>query len=157
MKINGLKIEGPNEEIVVIPRESGDLIFKCKAILDFKEFDKLCPEPTAPEVVRRDQTRFRDEKSPEYIKEHTEWAEKRTAYMFVTSLMATDGLEFEKVNIDDPDTWALYNEEMKESGLSEYDMSRLLMGVTTACGFNQEKIDEATKRFLATREEGAKS
>ena len=53
MKLHGQKIEGPNVEIIVIPRggDKEDIVLQAQAVLDTTPFDKLCPVPTAPEKI----------------------------------------------------------------------------------------------------------
>ena len=48
MKYKGNKLEGPAEEILVIPRQSGNIVFRIRAILDYDECDKLDPKPAPP-------------------------------------------------------------------------------------------------------------
>lgn len=151
MKIHGKKVEGPQEEVVVIPRSSGDLVFKAKAVLNYEDFDKACPRPTPPKVIRPGGVRSSDPEDAEYLKQLDEWATNKTSWMILKSLSATEGLEWETVDWADPKTWKNYTKEMTESGLSAGETARIISIVMEACGLNQNKIDEATKRFLATQ------
>jgi len=152
VKIHGRKIEGPAEEVVVIPRKNGDIVFKARAILDFSDFDKLCPIPTAPEVIRPGGIRSADPTDREYIKRLDEWAERKTNWMLLKSLEATDGLVFETVKANEPSTWKNFRDELSASGFSQVEQSRLINIAATANGLNESKIEEATKRFLAAQE-----
>ena len=149
MKIHGKKLDRPTEEVVVIPRPDGDLIFKAKAVLDYNDFDKICPLPQPPEVIRPGGIKARDPEDAGYKKQFDEWAANKTRWMILKSLSATPGLEWETVDMADPKTWENYQKEMQDSGLSIGELSRILAIVNDACGLNQDKIDEATKRFLA--------
>ena len=149
MKIQGHELTGPAVEVLVIPRQSGDIVFKAKAVLDYTDFDKLCPLPTAPEILRPGGGKAQDVNDPEYVKALDEWASHKTEWMVLKSLEGTEGLEWETIDYSDPDTWKNYVDEFTKAGFSETEINRLVNTAATACGLNQTKIDEATKRFLA--------
>ena len=149
MKIHGKKISGPNIEVVVFPRNDGDIVFKAQAVLDYTEFDKLNPMPEAPTIMRRGGVLSKDTTDAKYIAAIDAWSESRTHFMVLKSLEATPGLEWETVKMPVPDTWNLYQQELNDSGFSPAEMARIVNCVVDACGLNQKKIDEATERFLA--------
>lgn len=149
MKLHGKKIDGPSIEVVVIPRQSGDLVFRAKAILDYDEHDKLNPMPQPPKRLMPGGEVQENVEDPRYKEAFKQWAPRKFYWMLLESLKATEGLEFEKVKMDDPSTWELYRKEMQEAGLAPGEISRIELIVTDACGLNQSKIDEATARFLA--------
>jgi len=149
MLINGKKVEGPNVAVCVIPRGTGDLIFKARAVLDYSDFDKICPRPTPPEIIRPGEGKSQNTEDPDYKKLVTDWAIKKNTWMFLKSLEATDGLVWDSVSMSDPSTWDNYESDLLSAGLTDYEISRILLAVLDACGLNQDKIDEATKSFLA--------
>ena len=149
MKIKGKKLDGPNIEVVVIPRQSGDLVFKAQAVLNYEDCDKLNPMPTAPKMLLRGGGVQENVEDPRYKAKIEEWATRKFYWMLIKSLEATEGLEWETVKMDDPSTWSNYKTEMQTAGLSPGEIGRIEICVTDACGLNQSKIDEATKRFLA--------
>ncbi len=150
MKINGVKVKGAFEEVVVLPRTgSPNLVFKARAVLDYEPFEKLCPEPKPPVI------QFAGALAPAenvedagYKKRFNEWAEMKTHFMVLVSLQATPGLEWEKVTMGDHTTWKNYQKEMGEAGLSPAEQGRVIMCVSVANGLDQSKIDEATESFL---------
>lgn len=149
MKINGRKFDGPNIEVVVIPRQSGEIVFKAQAVLDYTDCDKLNPMPQPPKALLPGGAVRENVEDPNYKKGVDEWATRRFYWMFITSLRATEGLEWETVKMDDPSTWENYRTEMQTAGFTPGEIGRIELCVTDACGLNQDKIDEATKRFLA--------
>lgn len=157
MKLHGKKIEGPNVEICVIPRQDDDLVFKAQAVLDFDDFESLCPSPQPPVIMKPGGEKTIDVEDEGYLKNLNEWARKRTDWMMLKSLEATPGLEWETVDKSDNKTWNNFRDEMRKAGLSSAEISRIVGAVTTACGLNQEKIDEATRRFLADQEAALES
>lgn len=151
MKLQGRKIEGPNTEIVVIPRSSGNLVFKAQAVLDYEMFDKLCPlpEPRIATLPNGGHKRLEDEAGYQLALQN--WAAKKTAYMIIESLKATEDLEWETVKYGEPETWENYKTELIGAGFSQPEISRIIEAISIACGINQKKIEEATSAFLATQ------
>ena len=68
--------------------------------------------------------------------------------MIVYSLQSTPELEWEIVNYDKPETWASYEEELREAGFSEIEIGRVVMGVMRANSLDESLIDEARNSFL---------
>ena len=157
MKLHGKKLDAPNNVIIPIPRESGDIILMASPILDYSDFEKMCPEPEPREMLKPGGVREIMFNDPEFLKARVEWGEKRTAWISITSLSATEGLEWENVQLGDPDTWSGWCDELKAGGITDFEISRIINAIFTANGFNQEKIDEALANFLAGREKAQKS
>lgn len=154
MKLKGQTLTDPPTLTLVLPRESGpDLVFKACAVMSYDEFDALCPTPQAPEKLVPGGETVKLIKDPDYLKALDVWSERRTAWTFLKSLEATDGLEWETIKMDDPDSWMNYQEEITTSGIAPSEQNRILQIVLSANALDQEKIDEATKRFLAEVEE----
>lgn len=157
MKIHGKKIEGPAVEVLVIPRQGGDLVFRAVAVLDYKEFMAACPQPLPPKVMKPGGGESVDSNDVNYSKALTKWAIQKTDWMVLQSLSATEALEFETVKKDDPETWDNYREELVEAGFTEGEINRIINLVITVNGLDQTKIDEATERFLSEAAEAPAS
>lgn len=153
MKINGQTVTPPEPCTLVIPRQTGNIVFEARTILDFGDFAKLCPEPKAPMAMRPGGQQFMDVNSPEYIKAINEWALNKVHWVRYTSLLASPGLEFETVDPSNPKTWSNYEIELRDSGFTQLEINRIIQLADEANGFNQDKIDEATERFLVSRRE----
>jgi hypothetical protein len=152
MKFKGKKLEGPNEVIIPILRDGEDMIFKARAVLSYEEFDRVCPVPKPPMVLLKGNDEATPAlKDPKYMKAMDEYSLKRSAFMIITSLSATPELEWESVKMDDPSTWIGYEEELRKAGLSAMEIGRLIGGVLDANGLDEQKIEEAKKRFLASQ------
>lgn len=149
MKIQGKTFSGPATVPVVIPRPDGDIVIKCQSVLDFDEFEALVPTPEPPEVLRPGGIKTTDPTDKKYQKALDDYSVLRTNWMILKSLEATKGLEWDTVVMSDPKTWDNFRSEMTASGFSPVESGRIILAVTEACGLNQEKIDEATERFLA--------
>lgn len=154
MKIKGQKIEGANIEIIPIPRGNGrdDVIFMVEAILDMDPFYKTCPVPMPPlrKIKNVNTPQFNDENYLKAVRRHSEL---RLAWMAITALKATEGLEWETIDLDDPSTWLLFKTELKDSGFSDIEIMRITNGVVSVCNLNDAKIEEARERFLVFRQE----
>lgn len=152
MKIGGKRLDMPPEVVVPIIREGGEVFFKAGAVLDFKEFDTICPAPIPPMIQRKGESSpvpdFTDKK---YIAASENYGRQRTNYMIVKSLSITEKLEWEKVKLNDPTTYDKYEEELREAGLNQIEIGRLITAVMEANGLDEAKIEAAKKRFLASK------
>lgn len=157
MKIHGKKVAGVYEELVVIPRNDGNLVFKARAISDYSAFDKLCPEPKGDIRMYPGGRQVEDVESPAYHAKMREWAQLRTHWMILHSLKATEGLEWETVDMSKSETWKSYGDEMTSAGLSPAEQGRIVHCVSVANGLDQSKIDEATESFLADQAAAART
>jgi len=149
MKVKGKNIEQPNEEVIVFPRKNGNLVFKAKPVGNYEDFDKICPQPKPEAIMKPGGVVSQDVESPKYKKALEEWAARKTHWMILKSLSATEGLEWDTVDMSKPETYENYIKELETSGLTTIEVSKLFEIIQMACGLNQEKIDEATKAFLA--------
>ncbi len=151
MKLAGQNL-GPNEVDVILPRgEDNQIVFKCRAVLDFKEFDSLCPAPKPPVMRTPGKDPEPDLKNKSFVKQMAEYGERRMNWIFLKAVEATDGLVWDTVDMEDPKTWGNYVKEMETVGLSQIEQSRILGGVLEANCLDDRKIEEARKRFLAGR------
>lgn len=150
MKLHGKKIEGANVEYVVIPRQSGDLVFKATAVLDMSKFDELCPTPKPGKKVIQGGRVVDDFQDKDYLIELEQYGEKRWAFLILETFRHTEGLEWETVNYDDPNTWLNYEAELRNAGFTKSEITLLVTGMTNANSLNQAKIDEAKNRFLVS-------
>jgi hypothetical protein len=152
MKLHGVKIEGPNVEEIVIPRGDTQIVFRATAVLDDQEFDDLCPRPKPRVAILKGGKRVEQTDEPTYREALNDWGRRRVAWLVLKSLEATEGLEWETVDYDDPKTWLNYEQELTASGFSDAEVARIINGVMAANGLSEAKVDEARKRFLASRE-----
>lgn len=154
MKIQGKKIEGANEVVIVIPRgSSSDIILKARAILDITPFEEICPPPEPPKKMLPGGREVKNLKDPNFLKQLDAYSIKRLSWIVLTSLEATEGLEWEKVDLSDPTTWNNFQEEMKEAGFSNVEVNRIVEECIEVNALNEDKIQEARERFLLETQE----
>lgn len=156
MRIAGNKIEGALVEEIFIPRPGQPIIFLARALLDFDEFDRLCPQPKPKMIVKRGEGPVPNLDDKSYLLAIDQYNDKRLGYMVIKSLEATPDLEWDKVNIKDPNTWVLWKEELKDAGFSDGEKARILNGVLAANSLSEAKIKEARESFLLSQQERQK-
>jgi hypothetical protein len=152
MKIGGQAVNKPQDEIIVLPRGEQTFVFKAQAVLDYTEFEKLCSEPEAP--IRqypdgRKETLYTD---PKFLKKKEEWAAHRSEWLIVESLKATEGIEWDTVNYNDPDTWKNYRKEL-ESVFTTGEINMIIGGVMKANSLDDSKFEEARRVFFAKQQQ----
>lgn len=153
MKIKGIKLDGPAVKYLVLPRQTGDIVLKFAAVLDYKEFDELCPLPKAPMRTFPGKEPVRATDDPDYQKELDLWARRKGAWGFLKSISATTDLEWETVDIQKPDTWINYIEELLSAGFTDPECVRMIQCYQEVQGLDSEKIEQATNNFLASIQE----
>ena len=151
MKYKGQKLEGPNEELIIIPRGNAeDIVFKAKAVLNYDEFEKLVKEPVAPMIMMAGETAHKPMlNDPNFLKDRVVYDNQRFAWLMITSLSATEDLEWETIKKYEPSTWESYDEELRQAGFTNVEIGRVIEGVMMANSLNQSRIDEARASFLA--------
>lgn len=150
MKILGQTIPPPSPEKITLYRESGPIVLTAQAILSFDEFDALCPAPKPPVEYGPDKkpTAVRDD--PEYLKSIGDYSRKRQAWEFITSLSATEGLEWDTVKINDPNTWLNYEKDLKTC-FTEEEIGKIILGTMEANNPSEKKRKEAFESFTPTQ------
>jgi hypothetical protein len=152
MKIKGKKLSGPNKIFIVLPRDGEDLCFVAQGVLDYDEFNKLCPLPKPPMVRRKgDDEGTPDFSDPKYQESIQKYGAEKSAWMILKSLEPTEGLEFETIKMDDHTTWTNVYKELKDAGLCDMEITRIIDGVMEANCLSDERVEEARTRFLASK------
>lgn len=151
MKYKGRKIPAPKPIVIVIPRDEEDIVFQAKAVVDYKEFEKLCPEPEPVRVLKPGGIEYLDYEAPEYEQRVKKHGDLRVAWLIITSLNATPELQWEVVKINEPDTWEKYEEELKDSGLIQAEVNYIVSEVMRANIVDEKRIKEAHDRFFSKK------
>jgi hypothetical protein len=155
MKIAGKEIKGPNAEVIILPRGTGEpIVLTAHAILDYGDFDKICPRPEPPTVMRRGGKKTQNVEDPRFKTAIVEYGRRRVAWMVLTSLrLGTPELEWDTVDFGNAATWLNYETELQDSGFSYVEVQRIVNGVMAANCLDDDKLEEARKNFLASLEE----
>lgn len=148
MRIKGQEISGPNEELIVIPRGQSQIVLKARAVLEYDDFERLCPEPNPPFVLKPGGRKEHNFNDPKYRAAQAQRVKQQTYFMFTKSLMATEGLEWETIDLNRPDTWLNFDNELKSSGFSLIERGMITRGIMVANNLDDTKVEEARQRFL---------
>lgn len=148
MKYKGKAVSGTNREIIPIPRDGGDIVFIAEAVQSWDQFEALVEEPKPPTMIKAGGARVTNTSDPAYKKAMEDYNEYRTNYLILTSLQATDDLEWETIDLSKPETWGNYKKELLDADFSEIEIGRVLTGVMRANSLDESMIEEARSNFL---------
>lgn len=153
MKIGGVEINGPCEEVLVLPRPtSEDIVFRAVAVADLSEFEELCPKPQVPKRIVKGGTEDNVD-NPGYIQAVQQWGERRFDFICLRSLETSD-IEWDTVDLSKPSTWSKWQKELQDAGLSTTEVNRVVACVLSANSLDEHKLREARESFL--RGQGSK-
>ena len=144
MRVGGKEIKGPAEEVLVLPRLDGDLVFRARAVRDYAMFQKMVHEPVAPSILVRGghQKNYKDANYLQLLDRHSQL---RLAFLVIKSLQE---VEWDTVDIADPNTWMNWEKDLIEGGLSDIEVQRVMGCVMTSNSLNEAKLVEAREAFL---------
>ena len=151
MKIGGKVINNNYFEIIPIVKGDDEYILKARPVSNFDEFDKLCSKPLPPKGIKKDGETFEDTENADYLKKIDEYGEKKTNWLFITSLDGSN-IEWDTVNKADPTTYKNWENDLFKAGLTQHEVSRIRIAIFKAQGLDDDKIKEAKKRFLASNQ-----
>lgn len=149
MKYNGLKIEKPNELLVVIPRGEMLIPFRAKAVLDYADFYARCPAPKPPMGAKPGEEPQPLLDHPQY-KEALQKSSLRMYYYMILKSLEDPSLTWETIKMDDPDTWQNFEKEMIDSKFTSAEIRKIVEAVLSVNSLNEKHLDEARTRFLAS-------
>jgi hypothetical protein len=152
MKIGGVDpSQLPNIEILVLPRGEENIIFRATGLASYDEFDALCPEPKAPGAFKPGGEFVANPEDPSYREMLATYGTKRMAYMAIKSLEPSE-IEWDVVNIDEPKTWTLWQDELRDAGFTQVEINRIMGLVLDANCLNEERLEKARAVFLLGQE-----
>lgn len=145
MKISGVEPSGPSEEVLVLPRANGDIVFKARAVTDMTAFNNQCPPPKAPGRLVAGGKWEANVDAPAYREQLEKHAELRMGYIVINSLQ---DIEWDTVDIDQPSTWSNWMQDLKSAGFSDTEVNRVLVLCLQANCLDEAKLKEAREAFL---------
>jgi hypothetical protein len=147
MKIAGVTPSGPTEEVLVLPRANGDVIFRARAVVDLDEFNAMCPMPKAPGMLTKDGFRANVD-APAYKEMVQRRSNLHMAYIVIKSLEPSE-IEWDSVQDDKPDTWPNWEEDLKNAGFNSVEIQRIFVCCLQANSLDETKLKLAREAFLA--------
>lgn len=169
MRYNGQPLEKPKPRIIPLLREpeirvtknpdgtestetiDRTIYIQASVLLDYDEFDEMCPAPEAPEVKKDGQAPFLNYNDPNYRLALEDHNRKRLDWIFLKSVAGTPGLEWDTVDLKDPATWENYSTELREAGFTPVQVKKLIEEVYLLQAIDEDRVEEARKSFLATQ------
>jgi hypothetical protein len=147
MKIGGVEVKGPSEQVLVLPRPlDEDIVIRCKAVPSMEPFKAMCPEPKAKPILVAGGFKP-NEKDPNYLKAKENHTNLQFAYMALVSLEPSK-IEWEKVDMGNPSTWTGWEQELKDAGLAEIEVNRIVQCVMQANALDDDMLEKARDSFL---------
>lgn len=145
MKVSGVDPKSLSKEFVlVLPRGDGQMVFKASGLQDMSEFERLSPMPDPPKILTKAGS-IADTKDKGYQEAIAGYWSRRQAYMIVYSLL---DIEWDSVVLDQPATWANWQDDLKAAGLSEMEINRV-RGLIVECNcLDEQKLEAARASFL---------
>lgn len=159
MKYKGEQLKAPISEIIAFTLRSEivegrlvyhDLVFEATAILDFSEFLAICPEPSPPPRILAGGQKDFDFESPTYKKAREIWFSKRNDWTVLKSVENSPDIEWEKIKMNDPETWPLWRDEIGLF-LNPTQIMHLWNRIMLLNSIDEAKMEEARQRFLVTK------
>jgi hypothetical protein len=147
MKIGGIDPKTlPTKEFIVIPRGDKGIVFWAQGLPDLDDFHRQVPEPKAP-VAQTPTGVVANTKDPGYLATVAEYSKRRIGYLVVHSLKPSD-IEWDTVKMDEPGTWANWEQDLKNSGLTQVECNLVFNLVWGANSLDEAKLKQARETFL---------
>lgn len=146
MKINGQSIHVPFEKTIYIYRLPENIAIQAKAVPFLEDFERLCPEPKRMKVMVDGKFSHFDDAHPKYqakVKEHN------VQYLNYLVLRTLD-IEWDTVDLEDPETWGNWKKEASASGFSNAECNRLANECVAVHNPTAEMVDQMRDDFLRT-------
>lgn len=153
MKVGGVTITPPNEELLVLPRNPEPLVFRAKAVNDMSDFDALCPTPKPPGILTKDGWVPQTD-DPDFKQVQRHYDDQQLAYLVIRTLEPS-AIEWEHVNVSNPKTWGQWRKELFDAGLTKMEVNRVLQLVMDANSLNEAKLAKAREVFLLGQQQAA--
>lgn len=149
MKLTGHTFDEPAIEYCILPKGEVTVVFRCGPVLDYDDFEKLCPLPKPPTLIKKGGVRELDIKDTTYMQQISQRGDRRVQYIVLKSLEYTEGLDWETVNMDDPSTWGNFTKELEAAYFTETDINRIQNACFAANSLSELKVQEARENFFA--------
>lgn len=145
MKINGKEVRGVVEDVLVLPRgKQGDIVLHGRADANPQQFNELCEQPKPP-MIQTPAGNQADITNEGYIAQMEAYGQKRFGYLILKTLYEC---EFELLDIEKPQTWGKWDEELTQAGFNEMDKTRIVNFVAAVNSLNERAVESARENFL---------
>jgi hypothetical protein len=147
MKVGGKDVkEMRHKDCVVFRRGDDQIVFWAEPLVDYSEFNKLCPEPTPP-VVMTPKGRELDIENVDYLKLVNSYSAKKIAFLIIHSLKPSD-IEWETVKYGDSETWLNWEKDLQNNNFSPMEIQHIGNLVFDVNSLDESKLKAARENFL---------
>lgn len=148
MKVNGKSLDAPRIVKVYLPiADNGAVEFKFRPLRGDEEFEKILTRPKPKAKKKPGGEVFHDTNDPAFKTALAEWVSKKLDWEFLTCISATDGLEWETVNMSDPNSWKNWRSDM-EKVFGTAEINAVFQGFLDAQYISEEVMEKARAAFL---------
>lgn len=147
MKLKGQRVEEKALKVCVFERPSGNLVFKLSAVLNTSDFEKIYPIPRPPEIIVKG-AKVLNPQDKRYVEAVAQRNASYTDWIILNTLAATEDLEWETVNMGDPNTWRNWRSELVSAGFSDGEIMYLVNTAVEVNGLDEARLEAARKSFL---------
>lgn len=151
MKVNGIVLTSMRIVEVYLPISGGQAVeFKFRPLRSDENFESILTKPEPPTKTGKGGVKHANVEDKFFKDAVTDWVTKKLDWEFLTSVSITEGLEWETVNMGDPNTWKNWRDDAaKVFGNSE--LNKLFGGFLDAQYLTEEVMEKARERFLTGR------
>lgn len=154
MKYKGQQLGiSPRSDVVVFPRDEGDVIFTLIPVLDYSEFNNICPQPRPGQILYPGGRKGSNTDDPSYQKSLTDWTIKHHDWVILKTLAASPDISWDSIKMDDPSTYHNYRKELSDAGFTNAEVNHLVDKCVKINTLDEELMTKARTRFLASKQE----
>ncbi len=153
MKLSGHTFDSPSVVYCILPRDGDSIVFKCGPVLDYDEYEALCPVPKPPIQIHKGGVKIPDLQDATYVQQVSDRSDQRINYIVLKSLSYTEDLVWETVDLKDPRSWGNYEQELKDCYFTAIEVQRIQNACFEANSLSEARVEEARANFFAGLEE----
>lgn len=148
MKVNGKTLDKPRVVKVYLPIADSEAVeFKFRPLRSDEDFENVLSRPKPKQRMAPGGSVHANVDDPAYKQALSAWVNKKLDWEFLTSISITDGLEWETVKMEDPETWGNWRNDLEKAfGFSE--INKVFEGFMNAQYISEELMEDARKTFL---------
>jgi hypothetical protein len=162
MKLNGQKLYAVHKKTLRFPRGEQPEIVEGKptgrkvpffveitvqAVVDESAVAKLLPQPTPPIRIMSSGQKVAVFDDPKFKDAIDAWATKKANWISLVSLQATENLEWETVDMNNPDTWGNFREELTQAGFTQAEQNKIQLAINQVNGLTPDNMEAALQSF----------
>lgn len=146
MRIGGIEVNGPPEGLLVLERPGLMIPIKTQAVMDFDDFEALCPEPKPPVKTTKNGT-VPNHLDKGYIQQKVQHAKQKSAWIMLKTLEPSK-IEWTSIDMQKPNTWCNWTSDLKKAGFGVFEINRIVALVEETNALDEGKLKWAREVFV---------